>query len=98
MPGRLARTLCTAVAASVVAASPALAEPAPGTGTAPGAPARVEASHSVPGLLKRLQTLYQEAEKAGERYNGTAEELKKRTAEAKKLNTQLAAARAALTG
>ncbi|MET9806933.1 C40 family peptidase [Streptomyces halstedii] len=101
MPGRLARTLCTAVAASVVAASPALAEPAPGTGLAepaPGAPARVEAPRSVPTLLKRLQTLYQEAEKAGERYNGTAEELKKRTAEAKTLNTRLAAARAALTG
>lgn len=112
MSGRLARTLCTAVLAAVVAASPATAEPAePGVFRSDHAGAREpgmirtrgpspapapDAPQSVAGLLKRLQTLYQEAEEAGEIYNGTAEELKKRTAEARKLDTALAEARTAL--
>lgn len=91
MSGRVARTLCTAVLAAVVAASPATAEPAgPSAAPAPDAP------QSVAGLLKRLQTLYQEAEEAGEIYNGTEEELRKRTAEAKKLDTALARTRTVL--
>ncbi|MGW1812399.1 NlpC/P60 family protein [Streptomyces sp. NPDC002125] len=96
MSGRLARTLCTAALAAVVAASPAVAEPAgpepaPAAGTESGT-----APGSVAGLLKQLQTLYQQAEEAGELYNGTEEELKKRTAEAAKLSTELTRARAAL--
>ncbi|HBF80748.1 MAG TPA: glycoside hydrolase, partial [Streptomyces sp.] len=95
MSGRLVRILCTAATAAVVAASPALAEPPPGP--ASGAPAPEKAPQDVSALLKRLQTLYLEAEKAGERYNATAEALKKKTAEVKRLNTRLSAARGALT-
>ncbi|MER5895534.1 NlpC/P60 family protein [Streptomyces sp. NPDC001876] len=98
MSGRVARTLCTAVLAAVVAASPATAEPVdPSTAPADPSPAPApDAPQSVAGLLKRLQTLYQETEEAGEIYNGTAEELRKRTAEAKKLDTALAKARTVL--
>ncbi|GAA2998296.1 C40 family peptidase [Streptomyces fulvorobeus] len=53
-------------------------------------------TESVAGLLRKLQALYRQAEEAGETYNGTAEELRKRTAEAKKLASQLAEARIAL--
>ncbi|MFE6041534.1 NlpC/P60 family protein [Streptomyces sp. NPDC056452] len=98
MSGRVARTLCTAVLAAVVAASPATAEPAdPSPAPADPSPAPApDAPQSVAGLLRQLQTLYQEAEEAGETYNGTAEELRKRTAEAKKLDTALARARTVL--
>ncbi|MFG2591527.1 NlpC/P60 family protein [Streptomyces sp. NPDC048438] len=95
MSRRFARTLCTAALAAVLAASPAVAEPSgpepePAPAPAAGAPG------SVAGLLKQLQTAYRKAEEAGELYNGTEEELKKRTAEAKKLRTELATARRAL--
>ncbi|MDX3060409.1 C40 family peptidase [Streptomyces sp. NE06-03E] len=93
MSRRFARTLCTAALAAVVAASPAVAEPSgppPAPGPAAGAP------QSVAGLLKQLQTLYRQAEEAGEVYNGTEVELRKRTAEARKVHAELARARAAL--
>ncbi|WP_322983701.1 C40 family peptidase [Streptomyces sp. S584] len=93
MSRRFARTLCTAALAAVVAASPAAAEPSgppPAPGPAAGAP------QSVAGLLKQLQTLYRQAEEAGEVYNGTEVELRKRTAEARKVHAELARARAAL--
>ncbi|WP_406145982.1 NlpC/P60 family protein [Streptomyces sp. NBC_01012] len=93
MSRRFARTLCTAALAAVVAASPAVAEPAgpePAPAPAAGAP------QSVAGLLKQLQTLYRKAEESGELYKGTEEELKKRTAEARKVRAELAKARAAL--
>ncbi|MBM7441305.1 C40 family peptidase [Streptomyces sp. HB132] len=102
MPRGVARALCTAaLAAAVVAASPAVAEPAAGPDPAPGpsaapAPAAGPAPQSVAGLLKQLQTLYRKAEEAGEVFNGTAQELKKRTAEAAKLRAELAGARTAL--
>lgn len=92
MAGRLARTVCTAALAAVVAASPAVAEPA---GDDP-APAAGPAPQSVAGLLKQLQTLYQQAEEAGELHNGTEEELRKRTAQAAKLDAEVAKARSAL--
>ncbi|MEU0134280.1 C40 family peptidase [Streptomyces sp. NPDC006296] len=92
MSGRVARALCTAVLAAAVAASPAVAEP---TGPDP-APAAGPAPQGVAGLLKQLQTLYQEAEEAGELHTGTEEELRKRTAEAGRLRGELARARAAL--
>ncbi|MEU1482293.1 NlpC/P60 family protein [Streptomyces sp. NPDC005752] len=100
MPRGVARGLCTAALAAVVAASPAVAEPAgpdptPGASPAP-APAAGPAPQSVAGLLKQLQTLYRKAEEAGELFNGTEEELKKRTAEAAKLRAELTGARAAL--
>ncbi|MFD6277701.1 NlpC/P60 family protein [Streptomyces sp. NPDC060209] len=92
MSGRITRALCTAALAAVVAASPAVAEP---SGPEP-APAAGPAPQSVAGLLKQLQTLYQKAEEAGELYNGTEEELKKRAAEARKLRGDVARARTAL--
>ncbi|WP_274033284.1 C40 family peptidase [Streptomyces sp. MMBL 11-1] len=57
---------------------------------APGAP------RSVAALLRELQTRYQAAEEASETYNATAEKLKQRTAQVKKVNADLAKARAAL--
>ncbi|MFD5869944.1 NlpC/P60 family protein [Streptomyces sp. NPDC060322] len=100
MSGRLARTLCTAALAAVVAASPAFAEPAgPGPVPAGGpdpAPAAGAPQQNVAGLLTQLQTLYRKAEEAGELYKGTEEQLKKRTAEARKLRAELARARTAL--
>ncbi|RLV69553.1 NLP/P60-family secreted protein [Streptomyces sp. CBMAI 2042] len=54
------------------------------------------APKSVTTLLRDLQTRYQAAEEASETYNATAEKLKQRTAQAKKVNTELAKARAAL--
>jgi peptidoglycan DL-endopeptidase CwlO len=94
---RFARALCTAALAAAFAAPPAVAPavaepsgPEPAPAPAAGAPG------SVAGLLKQLQTLYRKAEEAGELHNGTEEELKKRTAEARKLRTELAEARSAL--
>ncbi|MFC8642611.1 C40 family peptidase [[Kitasatospora] papulosa] len=92
MSGRVARALCTAALAAAVAASPAVAEP---SGPEP-APAPGPAPRSVAGLLKQLQTLYRNAEEAGELYNGTEEELRKRTAEVRKLRGEVTEARAAL--
>ncbi|MEU1123008.1 C40 family peptidase [Streptomyces sp. NPDC005899] len=144
MSGRLARTLCTAALAAVVAAPPATAgpagpaaghpaeaatgrtadtgdgpraEPSAGTGTgadtgtgvalsdagtagagadaAPATPA-TGAPQSVAALLKRLQTLYQQVEEAGERHKATVAELRKRGAQARKLDSALSRAREAL--
>ncbi|WP_433403247.1 NlpC/P60 family protein [Streptomyces sp. CA-146814] len=54
------------------------------------------APRSVATLLRDLQTRYQAAEEASESYNATAEKLKQRTAQAKKVNGELAKAHAAL--
>ncbi|MFF9792418.1 C40 family peptidase [Streptomyces bacillaris] len=64
--------------------------------SAPEAPEALGAPKGVATLLRELQTLYQEAEEASETYNATAEKLKQRTAEAKKVGAELAKARAAL--
>lgn len=61
--------------------------------TALGAP---EAPRSVAALLRELQTRYRSAEEASETYNATAEKLKQRTAQVRKVNADLAKARAAL--
>lgn len=99
MPGRVVRAVCTAALAALLAASPATADPGdpadPGQSPAPAA-ARDDGSGSVVELLTRLQTLYRQAEAATETYNATAQELRKRTAEAKKLGADLARARGAL--
>ncbi|MFJ9686394.1 NlpC/P60 family protein [Streptomyces bacillaris] len=63
---------------------------------APEAPEALGAPTGVATLLRELQTLYQEAEEASETYNATAEKLKQRTAEAKRVGGELATARAAL--
>ncbi|MGW7476069.1 C40 family peptidase [Streptomyces cyaneofuscatus] len=75
--------------AAEVDAETALAAPeaAPEAGAAPQA---------ITTLLRDLQTRYQAAEEASETYNATAEKLKQRTAQAKKVNAELAKARAAL--
>ncbi|MEV6073777.1 NlpC/P60 family protein [Streptomyces sp. NPDC052069] len=65
---------------------------APEAGNGPGT------SRSIGELLTELRTLYQQAEEATETYNGTAEELKKRTAATRKLTSDLAKARLALDG
>ncbi|MCX4446848.1 NlpC/P60 family protein [Streptomyces sp. NPDC087866] len=90
--GTLVRSLGTAALAAVVVVSPATSVAAPSPAPpAPGAPAG-----GVAGLLSELQRLYQQAEEATETYNGTAAELKKRVAKAKKLDAALVAARRSL--
>ncbi|SEC54891.1 Cell wall-associated hydrolase, NlpC family [Streptomyces sp. 2131.1] len=90
--GTLVRSFGTAALAAVVVVSPATAVAAPSPAPAvPGAPAG-----GVAGLLSELQRLYQQAEEATEAYNGTAAELKKRAARAKKLDAALVTARRSL--
>lgn len=88
MSGRLLRLVCTAAmaAGTVLAPLPALAAPEPPQ------PAR----RSVAELLTDLQGLYQEAERATETYNATEEQLKKRRAEVRRLDTALSRSRLAL--
>ncbi|WP_405899880.1 NlpC/P60 family protein [Streptomyces sp. NBC_00727] len=88
----LVRSFGTAALAAVVVVSPATAVAAPSPAPAvPGAPAG-----GVAGLLSEVQRLYQQAEEATETYNGTAAELKKRAARAKKLGAALVTARRSL--
>ncbi|MFB7211951.1 NlpC/P60 family protein [Streptomyces sp. NPDC056255] len=89
MSGGVLRSVCTAALAAVVAASPAAA-----AATAPGPAAGADSS--VAQLLSELRKLYQQAEEATEKYNGTSAELKKRAAQAKKLDAELVTARTAL--
>ncbi|MFE6763429.1 NlpC/P60 family protein [Streptomyces sp. NPDC057689] len=90
--GTLVRSFGTAALAAVVVVSPATAVAAPSPAPAvPGAPAG-----GVAGLLSELQRLYQQAEEATETYNGTAAELKKQAARAKKLDAALVTARRSL--
>ncbi|MGW9300209.1 C40 family peptidase [Streptomyces cyaneofuscatus] len=78
--------------AAEVDAETALAAPE----AAPEAVPEAGGAQSVTTLLRDLQTRYQAAEEASETYNATAEKLKQRTAQAKKVNGELAKARAAL--
>ncbi|MFH8478289.1 NlpC/P60 family protein [Streptomyces sp. NPDC018055] len=112
MSGRLLRAVCAAALATALAVSPATAAPAeptpvpsPEAGedapevdaeTALAAPEAPTAPTNVATLLRELQKRYQEAEEASETYNATAEKLKQRTAQAKKVGAELAKARAAL--
>ncbi|MFJ9678851.1 NlpC/P60 family protein [Streptomyces sp. NPDC101194] len=105
MSGRVLCAVCTAALATLLvapqaAAAPVVPDPAKsGTAQPPAAPAPTTAAvnKSVTQLLTQLQKLYQQAEEATETYNGTAAELKKRRAEAKRLDASLAAARVALS-
>ncbi|MEU0356188.1 C40 family peptidase [Streptomyces cyaneofuscatus] len=63
---------------------------------APEAVPEAGAPKKVTALLRDLQTRYQAAEEASETYNATAEKLKQRTAQAKKVDAELAKARTAL--
>ncbi|MFC9173997.1 MULTISPECIES: NlpC/P60 family protein [Streptomyces] len=112
MSGRLLRAVCAAALATALAVSPATAAPdeptpvpSPEAGedapevdaeTALAAPEAPTAPTNVATLLRELQKRYQEAEEASETYNATAEKLKQRTAQAKKVGAELAKARAAL--
>ncbi|MGC5360914.1 NlpC/P60 family protein [Streptomyces sp. DT24] len=62
-------------------------------GTPPAAGPAASAPRSVHELLTQLQSLYRQAEEAGETYNGTAEQLKKQSAEVKRLAQDLTRAR-----
>ncbi|WNF29552.1 NlpC/P60 family protein [Streptomyces sp. C11-1] len=110
MSGRLLRAVCTTALTAALTVSPAIAAPAEpdpvpsddsssaplvDAETALAAP-EAGAPRSVATLLRELQTLYQEAEEASEAYNATAEKLKKQTARAKKVDSDLTKARAAL--
>ncbi|ROQ66057.1 cell wall-associated NlpC family hydrolase [Streptomyces sp. 840.1] len=102
MPGSVLRSVCTAALAAVVVTSPAAAvaapSPSPAADPAGGAsPEAAEPGTGAAALLVELQKLYQQAEEATETYNGTAAELKKRTAEAKKLDAALVTARLSLS-
>jgi cell wall-associated NlpC family hydrolase len=59
--------------------------------------AKAKTNYSIAQLLTELQKLYQHAEEATETYNGTAAELKKRKAQAKKLDASLVTARITLS-
>ncbi|MFE2519763.1 C40 family peptidase [Streptomyces mirabilis] len=88
MSGRLVRLACTAAMASgvLLASAPAVvAAPDPGA-----------EKRSVTRLLTDLQQLYQDAERATETYNATAEKLKKQKAEVARLDGNLAKARLSL--
>ncbi|MFB7184302.1 NlpC/P60 family protein [Streptomyces sp. NPDC056230] len=103
MSGRFLCTVCTAALATLLvtpraAAAPVVPDPVrSGSAKSSAAPAPTAGNASVAQLLTQLQKLYQQAEEATETYNGTAAELRKRTAEAKRLNASLAAARSTLS-
>ncbi|MEY2246903.1 NlpC/P60 family protein [Streptomyces sp. BF23-18] len=92
MSGRLLRLVCTGAVAvgALLPSTPAVAAPEPGP--ASGA----DAQRSVASLLTDLQRLYRDAERATEKYNGTAEKLKKQRAEVAGLDARLARARLSL--
>ncbi|MET7438598.1 MULTISPECIES: NlpC/P60 family protein [unclassified Streptomyces] len=96
MSGRLLRLVCTAAvtAGALLAPSPALAAPGPGTDS--GTAASVPEGRSLGVLLTDLQKLYRQAEQATEAYNATEEELREKRAEAERLEKELAAARLSL--
>ncbi|MCX4436542.1 C40 family peptidase [Streptomyces mirabilis] len=88
MSGRLVRLACTAAMASgaLLASTPAVvAAPDPGA-----------EKRSVTRLLTDLQQLYQDAERATETFNATAEKLKKQKAEVARIDGNLAKSRLSL--
>ncbi|MEU6098493.1 hypothetical protein [Streptomyces sp. NPDC047079] len=93
MPGRLPRLLLTAAvtASGLLAPAPAVAAPYPAAGSLEQLDDR-----PLSELLTELQQRYRQAEQATETYNATAEQLKKRQAEAARLDGQLTRARLAL--
>ncbi|WP_328668306.1 NlpC/P60 family protein [Streptomyces sp. NBC_00322] len=87
MSGSVLRSVCTAAlaAATALAAVPAAAEPA------------ADPTANLTRMLTQLQTLYRQAEAAGERYNATEEELTEQRAGTARLGRELAKARNALS-
>ncbi|WP_217167644.1 C40 family peptidase [Streptomyces sp. AC512_CC834] len=101
MSGRLLRLVCTAAVAAGIALAPvsATAEPEPGgvdSADGGGGGGAAGGDRSVAELLTDLQTLYREAEKATETYNGTEERLKKQRTEVRRLEAELARTRLSL--
>ncbi|MER5180515.1 C40 family peptidase [Streptomyces sp. NPDC002896] len=100
MSGKLLRLVCTGAttAALAVGNTGMLCAPASAAGSA-AASATAALTSPGPGertvsqLLKDLQGLYRDAEKATETYNATAEKLKRQRAEVTRLGTRLAKAR-----
>ncbi|MFI6037063.1 NlpC/P60 family protein [Streptomyces sp. NPDC051315] len=91
MSGRLLRLVCTVCTTAL--ATQALLTPRSAVAVPePPVPGR----RSVAQLLTDLQRLYREAEKATEAYNATEERLKRRRAEADRLNAALARTRLSL--
>ncbi|MFF8970363.1 NlpC/P60 family protein [Streptomyces sp. NPDC014995] len=91
MSGRLLRLVCTVCTTAL--ATQALLTP----GTAVAVPEPPEpGERSVAALLTDLQRLYRKAEQATEAYNATEEKLKRRRAEADRLNAALARTRLSL--
>ncbi|MFD6554492.1 NlpC/P60 family protein [Streptomyces sp. NPDC058398] len=92
MSGRLLRLVCTGAVAvgALLPSTPAVAAPEPGPASG------TDAQRSVASLLTDLQRLYRDAERATEKYNGTAEKLKKQRAEVAGLDARLARARLSL--
>ncbi|MEU5365568.1 NlpC/P60 family protein [Streptomyces sp. NPDC005925] len=103
MSGRLLRLVCAAAVAAqaVLVAVPATAAPQPAdpggrSASEPGPGPKDPPERPVAGLLRDLQQLYREAERATEAYNTTGERLRKRRAETARLERELARARLAL--
>ncbi|MFF8915183.1 NlpC/P60 family protein [Streptomyces sp. NPDC015032] len=108
MSGGVLSVACATALATIAVASPTAAAPVgpgpaasdaakpPVAAAPPPALGPAAAGKGVAQLLTELKKLYQRAEEATETYNGTAAELKKRTAQAKKLNALSATARVAL--
>ena len=85
MSGTLLRLMCTTAMATgaILAPTPSAAAPEP-------------AERPVAELLRDLQRLHRDAERATERYNATAEKLRTRRAEAARINGSLARAQSSL--
>ncbi|MET7620051.1 C40 family peptidase [Streptomyces sp. NPDC005408] len=98
MSGSVLRSVCTAalVAATALAAVPAAAEPVADPVTEPVVQPADQTTAKLTRMLTQLQTLYRQAEEAGETYNATEEELTKQRAETARLSGELATARDAV--
>ncbi|MFF4959494.1 coiled-coil domain-containing protein [Streptomyces sp. NPDC001222] len=94
MAERVLRLMCAAAVTASVLLTPAPAlgapDPSPDSGRAP------DADRTLSDLLTDLRGTYRRVEQATETYNVTAEQLKKRQAEAARLDGQLTRARLAL--
>ncbi|MFJ5531313.1 coiled-coil domain-containing protein [Streptomyces sp. NPDC093261] len=94
MAQRVLRMVCAAAvtASALLAPTPATGAPAP----SPDSSRAPDADRTLSDLLTNLRQTYRRAEQATETYNVTAQQLKKRQAEAARLDGRLARARLAL--
>ncbi|NUK03787.1 C40 family peptidase [Streptomyces lunaelactis] len=101
MSGRVLRSVCTAALAAVTAlaavpAPPATAEPTAEPSAEPSGRPGQPGQSTVSTMLTNLQTLYRQAEEAGETYNATEEQLRTQQARTARLARDLARARNAV--